>query len=737
MLRSYGRGDKIMENGMFNISTLLEKYIVYIPEIQRDYAQGRNNKAAETVRNKLLEEIYDVLSGKSPQLVLNYIYGVPDDTSDSEKRKIILIDGQQRVTTLFLLKWYLAKKSEEKDFSFLKRLNYATRESSEQFCRFLGEENPCIEGGGSPSENIENHPKFKKRWLNDPTIFNMLNMLDAIDKKIKGDGEDEKFVEFYSNLDNIKFSFISLDGFRRTEELYAAMNSRGKQLTPFELIKGKLIQADQEDEAFAAEINGKWLPAFWEIAKEYATDKDDVEKYASENHDSFLYNYYSYIIQMIWFMDEKHQLEKENSLPSISNMTDDVTENKENISFLKFAMGLVCDGTFPRYDFKEDIERDIDEKKELLSEADNKTKVVIFDGKENETVNFFKACCLNDNFSQAAKCYLWAYIRFKYYESKNSLNGMSIVDYYLLMRALFMYAASSKTPASLDKLSLNEQYLWKVVQPFEEIISDQAICKEKKYEHQSQYNAFYSKSSTHYRILNNPLVRGVTDNIGMFTKFTDTDNDDCLADNLDWIWDENRKDAAYCFKHLSSCGFEQFRFDPQKYDKYDKRVFLPVTKKMLTSLFSLRCWKYSPQFDEFINFLKKNRLDSVTDKIYEPYEWQFYFIKYDSFRTSEYGMFSTEKNDKNEMSFDAIYIANMRATKHKTRNPFLYEVCKQKEWITEDSEYADFVDKNGLKLEKNEDGNFVWSYNKKTYSVESSEDCIDAFLDKLKDVNLS
>ena len=100
-------------------------------------------------------------------------------------------------------------------------------------------------------------------------------------------------------------------------------------------------------------------------------------------------------------------------------------------------------------------------------------------------------------------------------------------------------------------------------------------------------------------------------------------------------------------------------------------------------------------------------------------------------------MFSTEKNDKNEMSFDAIYIANMRATKHKTRNPFLYEVCKQKEWITEDSEYTDFVDKNGLKLEKNEDGNFVWSYNKKTYSVDSSEDCIDAFLDKLKDVNLS
>ena len=119
-----------MGNGLLNISQLLEDYIVWIPEIQRDYAQGRAN--AEAVRNKLLDDVFEVLTGEKEQHVFNYIYGVPTD-----KGRIVLIDGQQRVTTLFLLKWYFAKKANVK-VDFLERLEYATRDSSRDFCAFFG-----------------------------------------------------------------------------------------------------------------------------------------------------------------------------------------------------------------------------------------------------------------------------------------------------------------------------------------------------------------------------------------------------------------------------------------------------------------------------------------------------------------------------------------------------------------------------------------------------------------------
>ena len=676
-----------MANGMFSISKLLDENIIYIPEIQRDYAQGREN--AEVVRNKLLDDIYDVLHGSKRQLVLNYIYGVPQDDG-----KIILIDGQQRVTTLFLLKWYLAVKSDS-DISFLKKLSYATRDSSYEFCCFLNEYGKCIKDDIDPSAAIKNHIKFKKRWLNDPTVANMLNMLDAVDKRV-----NDEPLKLYANVDNIKFSFISLDGFRRTDELYAAMNSRGKQLTSFEVIKGELLKVDS---GLAAVINGEWLPTFWDLSKKYAKDvlkyADEPEKYASECHDPFLFNYYAFIVQMVWWSKcpDAEKIKKGERLPSVMDMTKSIVKHKTNREFINYAMKLV-ETDFYEYDFNE-LKRN-NEDVSVISD-----KVVLFDGRATDSVQFFKLCCFGGKeFTQAGRCYLWAYIRYCYDRDNNMISGnRTLKDYYLLMRSLYMRKASNETPTSIDKLSLNEELIGGVVIPFEKIIERDA-----NYANWSQYKAFFSDYSRKLEVLNNPLVRGATDNIGYF-------EDDDLAENLLWLWKE---DALNCFIRLASCGFSNLKCE---INGYFSRVFIPFTKEMLKSLFSLRGWSKSKDFVKLLEYLRNNKLEDQADKTYNFSDWEYYYITYTNFRKSTYGQFEMP-GEEQRMSFDAILIENERATKNKIRNPFIFELYLQKH--DGDISYYDYVEENGISFRKNESGKFEWKYNGNIYIVDSTKDCI-------------
>ena len=83
---------------------------IVIPIIQRDYAQGRPSE--ERIRSEFLEELHSALSSfdvdtgatRTP-VTLDFIYGDITESGD-----FIPLDGQQRLTTLFLLSWYASRK---------------------------------------------------------------------------------------------------------------------------------------------------------------------------------------------------------------------------------------------------------------------------------------------------------------------------------------------------------------------------------------------------------------------------------------------------------------------------------------------------------------------------------------------------------------------------------------------------------------------------------------------------
>src|SRR6266571_3416676 len=113
--------------------------IVEVPIVQRDYVQGR--KSEVEVRTGFVSALAAALA-KPPgdpnlPLDLDFVYGSVEKT---DRKAFSPLDGQQRLTTLFLLHWYLAWSDERwADFHKLfrakekSRFSYSVRPSSDEF----------------------------------------------------------------------------------------------------------------------------------------------------------------------------------------------------------------------------------------------------------------------------------------------------------------------------------------------------------------------------------------------------------------------------------------------------------------------------------------------------------------------------------------------------------------------------------------------------------------------------
>ena len=205
---------------------------IVIPIIQRDYAQGRRGAETDRVRERFLESLYQAVT-ESP-ITLDFIYGDIDESGIMTP-----LDGQQRLTTLFLLHWYAAKKEnvDQTELAFLSGFSYETRYSAREFCTLLLSFQPSF--SDSLSAEITDQPWFPLEWGKDPTVRAMLVMLDDIQKKFADVPELWRKL-----LDGaISFYFLPIKDMGLTDEIYIKMNSRGKPLTMFEHFKAELERA--------------------------------------------------------------------------------------------------------------------------------------------------------------------------------------------------------------------------------------------------------------------------------------------------------------------------------------------------------------------------------------------------------------------------------------------------------------------------------------------------------------
>ena len=239
---------KTAERYSFNQLLSTNSFNIEIPIIQRDYAQGRDSQ--RELRANFLGALYKYLEKGIPHRDLDFVYGYV-----TENKSFVPLDGQQRLTTLFLLHWYLAKANNDQQFienvlskDGKSKFVYKTRFSSTDFCEALLTNDINLndlkesdrDRKNSLSKTIINKGWFQKYWSRDATVLSMLNMLDDIHYLFRD------VPHFYNGLISeqsiITFLFLNLDDLKQGDDLYIKMNSRGKHLTNFENFKAMFEQ---------------------------------------------------------------------------------------------------------------------------------------------------------------------------------------------------------------------------------------------------------------------------------------------------------------------------------------------------------------------------------------------------------------------------------------------------------------------------------------------------------------
>lgn len=267
--------DEVYRGKVLNFYSLLDKQEIEIPIIQRDYAQGRKDK--KDLRQNFLMAIKDSLDNLKP-IKLDFIYG------STINGKFQPLDGQQRLTTLFLLYWYASLICNENDSAIRKKLSkfsYETRISSREFCNSLINNSITIDKkGASIKEQIIDASWFFLSWKKDPTIDSMLRTIDDIHSLFFG--MDALWNSLIQDDCLVSFYYVELENIGLTDDLYIKMNARGKLLTPFENFKASFKKHISEkgwendkdiNDHFLFKIDTCWTDFFWaEFKRNYSVD---------------------------------------------------------------------------------------------------------------------------------------------------------------------------------------------------------------------------------------------------------------------------------------------------------------------------------------------------------------------------------------------------------------------------------------------------------------------------------
>lgn len=244
----------------------INKYGVEIPRIQRDYTYGSGTEKTEKVLTKLLEDIYYSLK-KKKELILDFVYGCNDKSTANTFQPL---DGQQRLTTLYLIYFFAACRAGEKiDKSF----KYATRDDSTIFCEELLQFG-YDKTAGLLVDQIKDSAFFRPSFNDDPSIRSMLVVLKKIEKVFSDMVEDTNPSELWDAINEqdcpVKFYCLDFGVFTLSDDLYIKMNSRGKQLTEYEIFKSQFEKCVETniDKQFKYEtaklFDNEYIDLVWE-----------------------------------------------------------------------------------------------------------------------------------------------------------------------------------------------------------------------------------------------------------------------------------------------------------------------------------------------------------------------------------------------------------------------------------------------------------------------------------------
>lgn len=288
-----------MNTGRYNVKSLFtssEVEQIIIPEIQRDYVWKESNVrglmksimdhfSAKTdlqldivekqSGQPINEDVISVLSEEYTRLVhptrigFIYAYHSPDFPG-----RFFLIDGQQRLTTIFLLLLASYKKAgRSEDYrklyfpTKLPKIDYMVREITHDFMIDFIEHEIGVQSAKNPI-SFQKSNKFYNYYESDATTSCIIRNYNVIEDILEDYRKDEDERRYYKNLINyvenyIEFNYFDTNISEQGEKLYLYMNSRGEDLSTQESLRPLLISRSSDKLAAGTKWE-EWQNFFWE-----------------------------------------------------------------------------------------------------------------------------------------------------------------------------------------------------------------------------------------------------------------------------------------------------------------------------------------------------------------------------------------------------------------------------------------------------------------------------------------
>lgn len=633
---------------------------IEIPLIQRDYAQGRDMPKVEDIRRRFVGALKKALINNEP-VTLDFVYGEIDNN-----RTLIPLDGQQRLTTLFLLHWYIARRegvSEDK-LAFLTKFSYATRYSAREFCkRLVSPDYQPDFNRFKLSEEITDQNWMPLDWENDSTISAMLRMIDYI------------HVMFNNSCNNlwprleagcISFYFLPIKQLGATDDLYIKMNSRGKPLTEFENVKAEWeasiraispsIMPQQDAEQLQHRIEQKmdldWTDLLWPYRNgQTGSSADDVVD------DKFI-RYLRFLTDIIYYKDEELKKNSSDILSIVEDLFRDSEKAPEHLEFIE--RGFDCW-------LHVDIEHLFNTYLTTTPTASDPQKCVVA-----APVNVFAQACytygdMNGRtrlFPIGRSVMLYAFLY--YLQHKKTISDTQFARRIRIITNLIKQSEYELREDNMPNLLRQTEYILTHGDVEEGYLSFNANQLAEEHEKAAWLQTHADKADTLCRLENHSLLQGAIRVIGL-------DH----IDYTDRFYSLFACDHSLVNRALLSIGdyalLVNNRFQigsgSADFDSSWRAIFstsqqgIAPKRDILLALLS--------QSQHFTNDMLQSVIDRYLRETRE-YDWRHYLVKYDAMRPERYGMyFWDEENPHEKRGYNILMMWTEKSISGRNYNIFL------------------------------------------------------------------
>lgn len=633
---------------------------IEIPLIQRDYAQGRDMPKVEDIRRRFVGALKKALINNEP-VTLDFVYGEIDNN-----RTLIPLDGQQRLTTLFLLHWYIARRegvSEDK-LAFLTKFSYATRYSAREFCkRLVSPDYQPDFNRFKLSEEITDQNWMPLDWENDSTISAMLRMIDYI------------HVMFNNSCNNlwprleagcISFYFLPIKQLGATDDLYIKMNSRGKPLTEFENVKAEWeasiraispsIMPQQDAEQLQHRIEQKmdldWTDLLWPYRNgQTGSSADDVVD------DKFI-RYLRFLTDIIYYKDEELKKNSSDILSIVEDLFRDSEKAPEHLEFIE--RGFDCW-------LHVDIEHLFNTYLTTTPTASDPQKCVVA-----APVNVFAQACytygdMNGRtrlFPIGRSVMLYAFLY--YLQHKETISDIQFARRIRIITNLIKQSEYELREDNMPNLLRQTEYILTHGDVEEGYLSFNANQLAEEHEKAVWLQTHADKADTLCRLENHPLLQGAIRVIGLdHIDFTDRFYSLFACDHSL----VNRAllsigDYALLVNNRFQIGSGSADFDSSWRAIFStSQQGIAPKRDILLALLS--------QSQHFTNDMLQSVIDRYLRETRE-YDWRHYLVKYDAMRPERYGMyFWDEENPHEKRGYNILMMWTEKSISGRNYNIFL------------------------------------------------------------------